>query len=471
MKALHVVAIVGAVWLASARANADEAPSPARSLTDAELVVCFQGKGSSLAYDAGVMDVAFDRIPALGANHVVLAGNSSGSIMATYFSCFGINETSVRYAAYILTRADVSRIRENEKGGPKAIKMFRGQDTELSHEELKEYLGFALGVNDWRSAANIADLVRRSRVVPKLPLVIVSGNAEIIDNRGPRHPFDPKNQKIFDEDTFDVFWKPEVYDFYRAHPDRFSVEHPNLRLGDSPYIGKACTYFVNRAMYDLLRRVPAAERQGDLRLLETPADLALAIEASVSEPSYFKPVVEIAPAKLTSRTAFGDLGNTRRRSYCGGFIMPLIGQDVRRSLPHVRIMGTGWNPVPYTARLFLRDWYLVDIRPIAHKNLWWADLEIHSTREFQKKVVNREMSQQEEFEAGQERALECLTADVGMPEYVEYPRFSQAVADAVRIEPRVDATESLDGGARLETMRGLGGLISSQDTSATTASP
>src|SRR5205823_3681409 len=107
------------------------------------------------------------------------------------------------------------------------------------------------------------------------------------------------------------------------------------------YIGKAVTYFVDQSMYDLLSRIPAEERNGDLRLVKTPADLALAILASVSEPSYFDPVTETNPSKLLVGTEPGDLGPTVTRSYCGGMFMAMPVQDIRRMVPGLRVMGTG----------------------------------------------------------------------------------------------------------------------------------
>ena len=50
--------------------------------SEIELLLCFQGKGSCLPYDAGVLHEAYQRLPALRNNRTIVAGNSSGSIPA-----------------------------------------------------------------------------------------------------------------------------------------------------------------------------------------------------------------------------------------------------------------------------------------------------------------------------------------------------------------------------------------------------
>ena len=77
-------------------------------MADVQLLLSFQGKGSSMSYDAGVLKHAFDFLPALADRKVIVAGNSSGSIFAIYFSCYGFTRTSVDFAAHRIQNADVS---------------------------------------------------------------------------------------------------------------------------------------------------------------------------------------------------------------------------------------------------------------------------------------------------------------------------------------------------------------------------
>lgn len=443
-------------------------PPQAETLADKKLLLSFQGKGSSLAWDAGVVKRAYETVPALADNQVIVTGNSSGSVLAVYFSCFGFTQTSVEYAAYRIQHADTRAIRGNENAAKKAGELLLDKPTEISPENLKEYVAFALGVSDWRSARDIAEVVRRSRVRPHYPLMIVAANKEVLDNRAPGNALSSKDLKQFDPTNFSVSWKPDVYDFYRSRPAQFTRENPNLRLGASPYIGKACTCFVDQSMFDLLKRIPDAERLCDLRLVKTPADLALAIQASVAEPSYFPPVPEMDYQKLYVGDKLGQAGNTRRRSYVGGFIMSLTAQDARRMLPSLRVMGTGVARVPLPARELLKSWYLVDLQQTADLSAWWADMEISIPREVQQAIVNRDFSAQQEFQAGYDRATVCFNQDQGLPQYVVPPQYRQP-AQAALNNPQgasIVAVGYSAGAQNLPTMRGLGSLLGGQKVAA-----
>jgi len=429
-------------------------------LAEKQLLFSFQGKGSSLAWDAGVVKRAYENIAAVRDNRVIVSGNSSGSILAAYFSCFGFSKTSVDYAAYRLQHANIDAIRGNENGAKKAGNLLLNQPTEISPNNLKEYIGFALGVNDCRSARDIAEIVRRSRVAPRYPLMIVAANGEVLDNRAGGNALSSKDLKEFDPTNFSVSWKPDVFEFYRSRPAQFAKENPNLRLGGDAYIGKACTCFVDQSMYNLLSRIPAAERLWDLRLVKTPADLALAIQASTAEPSYFPPVPEMDYSKLLTGDVLGQAGNTRRRSYAGGFIISLVAQDARRMLPELRVLGTGVARVPLPGRELVKSWYLIDLQQTANLSAWWSDLEVSIPRDVQQAIVDRSFSSQQEFEAGYRRAGECFAADRGVPQYVCPPRFDYpAQAAIVPSGSRVMAVSNPARPAALQTLRGLGLLL------------
>jgi hypothetical protein len=443
----------------STRAHAGD--SWESQLKSKRLLLTISGKGSSIPYDAGVVKRAFEDVPALRENQTIMAGNSSGSILAAYFSCFGLSQASVDYAAYKIVHADVTAIRTNENGLRKVALLARNQPTEISPENLREYMAFVLGVSQWQGRT-IADIVAESRVRPVYPVVIATGNKEVLDSRTSKFLVG-QDQKVFDVSTYSVSWKPEVYEFYRTHPGRFEQDHPQLKLGDTPFIGKACTCFVNRPMFDLLARIPYEERLCDLRLIETPEDLALAINASVAEPSYFPPVPEMHPERVFGAGQFGNLGNSRSRTYCGGFIMPLIAQDVRRMLPTLRVLGSGWCYVPMSARKVIQSWYLVDIRPVAQSDLWWVDLEASPSRETQNAMIERSLTSQQEFDAGYKYAGQCFRADLGLPEFVLPPAFGSAAAAALTKPTEADlvpAGEQRPGQTpALRTMRGLGPLL------------
>jgi hypothetical protein len=455
------VALAAACLVPSARAD-ELSPELRKQFEQMELVLSFQGKGSSMSYDAGVLKHAFDLLPALAERRVIVTGNSSGSIFAIYFSCYGFTRRSVDYAAHRIQLADVSAIRGNEKPAGKAARLATNRPTEISPEGLNEYVAFALGVENWKDAS-LAEVVRRSRLKPVFPVVIVAANKEVLDNRAEGHAFSAKNFKDFDPANFAVSWKPDAYDFYRRHPDRFAKDNPDLRLGNDAYIGKACTCFVDRTMFELLSQIPDKERLCDLRLMTNAADMALAIRASTAEPTYYPPAPETDYSKLYVSGKLGSAGRSRRRSYVGGFIMPLVAHDTRRMLPGVRVMGTGVARVALLGRQLVKGWYLVDLQNTTDQNAWWTDLEIAITPETQAAIADRTLSQREEYTRGYQRTGEVLAVDRGLPKYVLEPNYRYPAADAIYPPDanRDDIEEQLTPGERptLKTMRGLGPLL------------
>jgi hypothetical protein len=431
-------------------------PKSLESFAQAELLISFQGKGSSLSWDSGVIKRAFECLPALADGRVLVAGNSSGSAYAVYFSCFGFSPSTLAVADRKIAQANFDAVRANEDVSKKAAKIIRKQPTEIPRETLREVIAFALGVDGWRSLPDIAAIVRASRAAPRRGVVIAAANGEVLDNRDKKGTaLSSHDYKLFDPTNFGVSWKPDVYEFYRRRPEQFAKEHPKLRLGPTPYIGKALTYFVDPSMYELLSRIPSEERLGDLRLMTTPADMALAIQASTAEPSYFVAVDEVDYAKLQTGDRLGTQGNSRRRSYVGGFIMPLVAQDVRRMLPSIRVLGTGAARVPYIARQLVKSWYLVDLQSASDLHAWWTDLEVSMPRSVQNRIIDRTLSPRGERQAGFERSVECFATDTGLPKYVVRPDLNGPAREAI-VAP--DRPVELEQG-RLKTMRGLGPLL------------
>ena len=464
---LRACSVLLVVLLAGSDADRTIAQSPAADwrerLAGMELLLSFQGKGSSMSYDAGVIQRAFKVLPALPEQKVIVAGNSSGSILAVYFSCYGFTQTSVDFVAYCIPRADVSAIRANEKIPAKAAQLLANQPTEVSPLGLREYVAFALGVENWRDAADLDEIARRSRLKPVYPVVVVAANKEVLDNRGEGHVLSSKDYKEFDMGNFAVSWEVDVYEFYRRRPDRFARDNPDLILGDDPYIGKACTCFVDRTMFELLRQIPDEERLCDLRLMTTASDMALAIRASTAEPSYYVPAPETDYSKLYVGGKFGTAGRSKRRSYVGGFIMPLVAQDTRRMLPSIRVMGTGVGRVPLIGRQLVQAWYLIDLQKTADQNAWWTDFEVAMPSETQQQIASRSLTQRQEFERGYQLAGERLTAGRGLPKFVLRPKYAFAAEAAILpAGANLDEIQESPGASDrpvLKTRRGLGPLL------------
>ncbi len=444
-------------------ATASTASARPVDLRSAQLLYCFQGKGSCLPYDAGVLHECFSRLPAMREGRTIVAGNSSGSIPAAYFGCFGLSSASVQRAVQRLLAGDREAVRSMENPQSKTTKLLAGRPTEIPHSVLREYIAFALGVEDWQDAVSIDEIVRRSSARPQFPVLIVACNREVLDNRPRDAERVPGGLKEIDLDTLTVSWRPEIYEYYREHPEQFARDHLDLVLGETRRIGHAVTYFVDRSLFDLLRRIPADERQADLRLMVDADDVALAILASVSEPTYFAPVVDPRPERIVTGDLTSDRLGSRRRSYYGGYIVALPAQDIRRMLPAVRVVGSGWRHNTLPARRLLSDWLLADVEPVAQQAEWWADLALNPDAEFRSHMDFRDLTAIEEFRFGARRARAGLDSDSSAPEFVRRPRYRAAAHGAWWPEgPREDWVQPGDGAAEqrpLRTLRGLGSLI------------
>ena len=463
---------------ASKRAAPAAAPTPADSTPPApvppatgdlvarfapmELLFCFQGKGSCLPYDGGVLHEAYARIPAFRRGRVIVAGNSSGAIPAAYFGCHGFDDATVRHAEERLQHGNRDAVRNMENVNTKIAKLSRGQGTEIEHAELREFVAFALGVSRWRDTRSIDEIVRRSTRRPLHPCLIVACNKEVLEDVHPQDRFAAGRLKEFDLATMRVAWKPEVHAWYRRHPERFRRDHPDLVLGEDRTVGRGVTFFVDRSMYDLLSRIPAEERIADLRLMTDAADVALAILASASEPTYFPAVVDPHPEKILAADGGDVRGRVRKRTYYGGYIISMPAHDVRRMLPGIRVLGTGWRHNPLVARTLLKNWLLADCEEVAQRSEWWCDMEINPDAEFESHIEFRGLSGAEEFEFGWRRARELFDEGGGRPAFVKRPRFHTAAAAA--IEPATPRPETYDGagpdgGRPLKTLRGLDPLL------------
>lgn len=431
-------------------------------LASMELLFCFQGKGSCLPYDGGVLHEAYARIPAMRQGHTIVAGNSSGAIPAAFFCCFGMNDATVRIAENELKNGNRDAVRNMENVNNKISKLARGKSTEIPHTDLREYIAFALGVQQWQDAQTIEEIVRRSSAKPNFPCLIVACNKEVLEDRHPESKSSPGRLKEIDLSNMQVSWKPEVFEYYQNHPDRFRREHPELILGPDRRIGRAVTFFVDQSMFDLMSRIPANQRIADLRLMTDASDVALAILASTSEPTYFEPVIDPHPEKVLAEDHHNVLESVRHRIYYGGYIISMPAQDVRRMLPGIHVVGTGWRHNPLVARTLLKNMLLADCEEIAFLSEWWADLEVNPDAEFDSHIEFRDLSGEQEFQFGVRRARELFDSDMGLPAFVKLPHFrSPASAAIAPLKATRDMySDGNDPGAErtLKTMRGIGAI-------------
>ncbi len=400
------------------------------------MLLSIQGKGSSAAYDLGVITRLQQELPALQSNRVVISASSSGSILAAFFCTHGFSEASVAKLTHINANLDRQAIRNNENLTNKAQKVMANQPIELSHNVLKETIAGMLEIPSFTQAETIDQMARRSPLKIVLPVVIVAANYDVVHVVKPKlAEYRPLDREV-DYDNYSVYWTEDAYRLYQNDPQLFAKLHPDLKLGPTRYVGKASTYFCDPTMFELLSRIPEEQRLGDLRLMTEPADVALALLASVSEPTYFFPAEEIHPEKLMAGEHLGDLTNVKKRSYCGGFIMPVVAQDIRRVQPQLFTLNTGGGDLPLPVKLYLESNYLLNFDRIQRQNDWWIDLTCTVRRDIWKRMGARDLTDKEEFQAGYQRADECLQTGKRLPRYVHPPKFNWEISGGDPSVPR-----------------------------------
>jgi hypothetical protein len=208
----------------------------------------------------------------------------------------------------------------------------------------------------------------------------------------------------------------------------------------------------------MLSKIPSSERLGDLRLVNTAADLAIAVQASTAEPTYYKEVEETDYSKLMIGDQLGDKGNCQRRLYSGCFILPVVAQDLRRVLPKAYVYSTGWVGLPPLARKYFAHRFNIDVQDIHYRSNWWLDAEFQLSSQTHHKIVTRQLSYPEEFELGFESAHSNLSG-LGTP-----PKFAKEPSIQYQTAIKFPVSHSfLEDEQRLEipikTMRGFGQLV------------
>lgn len=375
-----VVAVGGTV---SSGANPVFAASQSKPLT-----IVFEGKGTRLGWDLGVMAAALDKYPEMASPETIMAGNSSGSIFASFFTCNGVSQESLNRAKVLLKNFDRSTVNDSENI-KKFIQILMGKNTEYPHSNMNPVIN---------------QITNNGDCTPKQPMVIAALNAEILDNRLPR-PVRPGNKLFQGRDI-----KHMTYDNYSVFLGR-------------KYLGRACTYFVDPIMYDRLSQTPRNERLCDLRLVENADDMRVAILASISEPTYFPLVKEKNPEKL--QVTEGQL--TRTRYYGGGLVMPAVTQDIRRVSPESYLLGTGRNfPHPMMIKA-VQAIYLVDVDRSMRLGKWWHDMEVVPPDSLWKDMAMGRFSNMQEFNLGKRYGQRCLQSNRCRPVGTIKPAFTKPV--------------------------------------------
>lgn len=350
-----------------------------------KVIISFAGKGTALAWDAGVLNVLHKRIKGIRDNNVVLTGSSSGAVWATYFACYGINEASIQRMNMLVKKFDKKLVND---GDGKTVPVLTGQEHKLvfPHSNLDEFI--ALGLNDMNCK-------------PKLPTVIAAANAEVVSRQ-----FRGKiNGKLYNSPVGNK-------DLFRGA----DLGNNDVKSSFNYFLGKSCTYFVDETMFAALKKIPASERKCDLRLMEDAEDMKDAILASVSEPTYFDWWKDRDPSKIlasvpdpkTNKSV--EVMGVESRSYNGGYPMTVVVEDVKRAYPKSYSVSTGRFPLSAVQNELVEHWYTSDGNTGMYQGNWWLDADFVPSPEFWAASEKKEWSAEKEIQEGEKAALKMLEA-------------------------------------------------------------
>jgi hypothetical protein len=108
--------------------------------------------------------------------------------------------------------------------------------------------------------------------------------------------------------------------------------------------------------------------------------------------------------------------------------------------------------------------YLVDMEAVAHLNCWWADMELSPSADIQQAMIAKNLTPDEEFNAGRATARAAFAGEAALPLFVNRPQYCHPCEHALSVNDGDDdiygpADES--GHRPLKTLRGLGSLLKS----------
>ncbi len=389
---------VGLRTIATSRGMTMQIAADRSDSIDPKLVYAFQGKGTTLTWDIGVAKASYEKISMLraesnahgmAAGDVVVTGNSSGALMAAWFSCRGFTGEAIQGAQGIVSGFPSELVKEDIA------------------QKFREVLGAITDGKEFGSPLNsispLVDAVTlNGSCVPKIPTVIVASNQDINDNR---------RWLAGNSDRSASF---DISDF--SYSQRMSV----LSF-ETQKVGKICTYFADPVMFRYLtENLTQEERLCDVRVMETAEDMKLAVLASIAEPTYFVPIEDPSESKLVRFETPGVVKT--RRIYNGGFAMPGVVQDVKRLFPAARALGTGRWDYSTEEVTIMHSWYDVNLNSLQENSRWWLDLESFPTDAQKSKLLARPANldgaalaarYREEIELGYQRGVSCLQRGKG----------------------------------------------------------
>jgi hypothetical protein len=362
------LAMAASGFAAAAPLGPQDGPTP--------LILSFDGKGIAMGWDLGVIEAFLPRFRREAVSDIYYVGTSSGSILATYFACHGLNAESV------------ARLEQAAQELPKDV-----LDEAVMHRMVQLFLGIRPEISRDKAAAILNLATDDSSCVPTAPLLYVAANLEVLDSRIPDRPFSGRHDRHFDPGTYEVSQNGRV-------------------------IGKACTYFVNEPMAGILKALDPRERLCDLRVVRTGAEVRMGIDASISEPTYFPPVPEPDPTQVQSVYPVSP-----SRTYNGGFVIDSPVQDVKRVMPMAFTVETGRAVYSRLQNRIIENWFSFPSNRTLLDQHWWPDFQVPITTAQFEGLLAKGVTPVQQAALGKAEAERCFTEGPCIPSLWTKPHF------------------------------------------------
>jgi hypothetical protein len=399
-----------------------------------KVVLNFSGKATAVLWDIGVAQQLAGSVGEFHEGKAIFTGNSSGSFMAAYLSCHGLNAKSIEDAKDAFNKMDRKGIPEkltwyNPEGSKASTKLKKFKSGQRPEIDISGYLlGFIKGALKSENG---------SICQPVNPVIIVAANAHVLEDRRPNKLATPKiypdNEKkdlrtslatkTVDNETLDVFRK-----------DNKSMS-----------LGKACTYFLTSDLYRAYQQMK--DLKCDLFEIKTGNDLLYSVVASVSEPTFYFPVAaDVNESDRISSVCWhseytdpyywkrgpkpylddeklkqGGLEKTyspcpdplspNYRYYFGGFPMTAPIHDLKRALPNIYAISTGRTALGSQTTGLLEAYFNINTDEAYLYNRYWLDLEVMPTETQVDSMNNYDVPNQETVEQGILATKTCIEND------------------------------------------------------------
>jgi hypothetical protein len=355
--------------------------------TDPRLLIAFQAKGINIGWDSGIAKALANRL-AIDPRYVAISGNSGGSLPAAYFACHGLTPESVDRFNRVYANIDRSLVHDSSSAIEKGFNLVwyskGGNHNAPDHGTMN---------------ATVNSVIEGCDIAHMQPLLITANN------------FEPTFRNLVGNAKRAVFTYPKL------DQDHYEIVQDGVAQ-------KTCTYFANRKAMDVLLRPDGHSSEAqirrnllcDIRPIDSMDDLFLAVMASISEPTYFTPIVDPEPERI--ETWHGH--PLQKRTYNGGFGQFNLARDFKRVLPDLRAVGTGRVRFDANSTMVIRTYYQLDQDKSVGEANWWFDMNVDQSKA-QYDALYNDINNEFHFRMGCEQAVRCFETGFCAPYFVRRP--------------------------------------------------